>query len=69
MEFDETRQVKLKDKPMMTISEASEYFGIGKNKLYEMSDDPNCKFVLWVGSKRLLKKEKLHEYLMQAYSI
>ena len=46
MEFDETRQVKLKDKPMMTISEASEYFGIGVHKLYALSEDPDCKFVL-----------------------
>lgn len=69
MEIDETKQVKLKDKPLLTISEASEYTGIGKNKLYELSDVSTCSFTLWIGSKRLLKREKLLEYLLQAYSI
>ncbi len=69
MEMDETKQVKLKDKPLLTINEASEYFGLGIHKLYALSESPDCSFVLWVGSKRLLKKERLLEYLMQAYSI
>lgn len=58
MEMDETKQVKLKDKPLLTINEASEYFGLGIHKLYALSESPDCNFVLWVGSKRLLKKRK-----------
>ena len=31
--------------------------------------NPDCEFVLWVGNKRLFKRDKLLEYLMKAYSI
>lgn len=69
MEIDQTKQVLLKDKPLLTISEANALTGIGKHKLYEMSDNPHCEFVLWNGTKRLFKREKLVEYLVKAYSI
>lgn len=69
MEIDETKQIKLKDKPMMTLLEAAEFTGIGRHKLCELSDKPDCEFVLWVGNKRLFKRDKLLEYLMKAYSI
>lgn len=69
MEIDETKQVKLKDRPLMTLLETVEYTGIGRNKLYELSDRADCDFVLWVGNKRLFKRDKLLEYLMKAYSI
>ena len=69
MEINETKQVLLKDKPLLTVSEAAAFSGIRKHKLYEMSDDPNCEFVLWNGTKRMFKPEKFVEYLMKAYSI
>jgi excisionase family DNA binding protein len=68
-EIDQTKQVLLKDKPLLSVSEAAVLTGIGKHKLYEMSEDPNCVFVLWNGSKRMFKREKLVQYLMSAYSI
>jgi uncharacterized protein (UPF0147 family) len=67
--IDETRQVKLKDRPMMTLIEAAEYTSVGRHKLCEISSDPNCDFVLWVGNRRLFKRDKLIEYLTEAYSI
>lgn len=39
------------------------------HKLREISDDENCKFVLWNGKKRLIKRKKLEEYLDNCYSI
>ena len=68
-EIDQTKQVLLKDKPLLSVSEAAALTGIGKHKLYEMSEDPYCVFVLWNGTKRMFKREKLVEYLMSAYSI
>ena len=44
MDIDETKQVKLKDKPMMTLLEAAEFTGIGRHKLCELSDKPDCEF-------------------------
>ena len=62
-------QIPLWEKTNRTLEEASAYCGIGINKLREMSNDDNCSFVLWNGSKRLIKRKKLDEYLAKAYSI
>ena len=35
-------------KPYLTISEAIIYTGIGRDKLYEMTNKEDCPFVLWV---------------------
>ena len=56
-------------KNTLTIEEAAAYLGIGMNKLREMTSDENCKFVLWVGTKRLIKRRLFEEYLDKAYSI
>ena len=69
LQIDETKQVLLKDKPFLTLIEAAEYTGVGRNKLCQMSEDPECEFVLWNGSKRMFKKDKLVAYLNKAYSI
>ena len=53
----------------LTLEEASAYTGIGINRLRELADDPDCEFVLWVGNRRLLKREKLKEYLAEGYSV
>ena len=70
MEFiDPTKEVYLKDKPFLTLTEAAKYTGVGQHKLSELSDDPRCEFVWWVGKKRMFKGEKLVEYLSNAFSI
>ena len=51
------------------IYEAAAYTGIGTAKLREISDSESCDFVLWIGTKRLLKRKKLKEYLDNAFSI
>jgi excisionase family DNA binding protein len=56
-------------KTNLTLNEASSYFGIGVNKLRELTDDEECTFVLWVGSKRLIKRKELEKYLEKQYSI
>ena len=53
----------------LTLEEASAYTGIGINRLRELANDPDCEFVLWVGNRRLLKREKLKEYLAEVYSV
>ena len=56
-------------KSNLTLEEAAAYSGIGINKLREITNDQHCKMVLWVGSKRLLKRKLLDEFLEKAYSI
>ena len=60
-------EVPLWEKSNLTLEEAASYFGIGINKLREMSNDAGCQFVLWIGTKRLIKRKKLDEYTEKAY--
>ena len=62
-------QVPIWQKSNLTIEEAAEYSGIGRNKLRHLSDDEKCPFVLWVGSKRLIKRRELDESTGRMYSI
>jgi excisionase family DNA binding protein len=63
------KEVPIWEKANLTLEEASAYSGIGINKLRELSDEKNCTFVLWNGSKRLIKRRVLDDYLEKAYSI
>ena len=51
------------EKELLSVKEAAAYFGIGENKLREITDNPESQSVLWVGSKRLIKREKMKKYL------
>lgn len=55
--------VPIWEKYNLTLEEAAAYFGIGINKLREMTDDSTCMFVIFNGTKRLIKRRKLEEYL------
>lgn len=63
------REVPLWEKSNLTLEEASAYSSIGINKLRELSNDKNCPFVLWVGSKRLIKRKLFDSYIEKMYSI
>lgn len=62
-------EVPLWEKSNLTLEEAALYSGIGQAKLRELTNDEKCPFVLWNGSKRLLKRRRLDEYTDKAYSI
>lgn len=62
-------EVPIWEKANLTIEEAAAYFGIGMNKLREITEDENCKFVLYIGSKRLIKRQMFEKYLEHAYSL
>ena len=57
-------EVPIWEKYCLTLDEAAAYFGIGINKLREMTDEPNCQFVIFNGSKRLIKRRKLEKNLI-----
>ena len=62
-------EVPIADKALLTLEEAADYFNIGMNKLRELTGDDHCPFVLWNGSKRLIKREPFKEFLYKQYSI
>ncbi len=57
-------QDPLLPKENATVEKAAAYFGIGRNKLRELTGDENCKFVRYIGSKR----QTFEKYLGQADS-
>ena len=57
------------EKSNLTLEEAAAYSGIGINKLREITNEDKCKFVLWVGNKRLIKRRLFDCFVEQAYSI
>lgn len=63
------KEVPIWEKTHLTLEEASALTGIGMNKMREITNDEHCKFVLWVGSKRLIKRRLLDEYLESCDSI
>jgi excisionase family DNA binding protein len=73
-DYMEKRMVTMKEVPIweksnLTLEEAAAYSGIGINKLRKMTDDESCEFVLWIGTKRLIKRRKLDEYIERMYSV
>jgi len=56
-------------KPFLSIEEATAYTGIGRDTLREMTRFADCPFVLWVGKRRLIKREIFDEYIEKMYEI
>ena len=52
-------------KMTLTAREAAEYSNIGINKIDSMLRTPNCPFVLFVGTKKLVKRREFEEYISQ----
>lgn len=68
-EYREMKEIPIWEKSNLTLEEAAAYSGIGINKLRALSSREDCEFVLWVGTKRLIKRIKLDEYIEKSYSI
>ena len=66
---DKIALVPLWHRSALTLEEATAYTGIGRNKLIELSEDPNCDFVIWTGRKRLFKRKRLEDYVDKLYSV
>lgn len=56
-------EVPIWEKSNLTLEEAAAYSGIGINKLRELSNERGCNFVLFVGSKRLIKRRLFDAYI------
>ena len=63
------KEVPIWEKSNLTLEEAAAYSGIGINKLRDLTNGEHCKMVLWVGSKRLIKRKLLDKFLDDAYTL
>ena len=69
MHMDKKYMVPVWIKPLLTLEEASVLTGIGINKMRDITNEHDD-LVLYNGSKRLIKREKLINYLLSIdYSI
>ena len=56
-------------KMALTAREAAEYSNIGINKIDSMLRTPNCPFVLFVGTKKLVKRWEFEQYISRTMAI
>lgn len=50
------KEIPIWEKSNLTLEEAATYFNIGVNTLRRLAKNENCPYVLWVGSKCLIKR-------------
>lgn len=55
--------VPIWEKVLLTIDEAAALFSIGEKSLREKANEPDCEFVLYKGTHKLIKRKKLEEYI------
>lgn len=61
-------EIPFSERPLLSINEAAQYFGIGEKKLKDIiTETPD--FALRNGIKFLIKRKMLEEYLLKEYSI
>ncbi len=63
------KEVPIKDKLNLTVEEAAAYSNIGICKINEMTRDPKCPFVLYVGRKKLIKRIPFEKYINSALEL
>lgn len=58
------------EKYMLTVREASGYFGIGEHKLRDLLDsNVEKKLSVWNGHRQLIRRKKFEEYLEECDSL
>ena len=61
--------IPLNLKLTMTVKEAAEYSNIGINRIDRMLWNPNCPFVLYVGTKKLVKRKEFEQFISNKLTI
>lgn len=61
--MNDIERVPIHLKTNLTIHEAAAYTNIGINKIDKMLRSPNCPFVLYVGTKKLVKRKEFEQFL------
>lgn len=65
----EEYNVPIWEKINLTKQEAAIYSNIGINKIDEMLKDPKCSFVLYVGTKKLVKRKEFEQFISRSLEI
>ena len=62
-EIQQDMRLPIDRKMLLSIREAAEYSNIGINKIDEMLKQPNCPFVIFVGTQKLVKRKAFEAYI------
>ena len=60
---EENEKIPIHLKLTLTIKEAAEYSNIGINKIDTLLKHPNCPFVLYVGTRKLVKRKEFEDFI------
>lgn len=60
-----TERVPIYQKMALTIREAAEYSNIGINKIDSMLKQPGCPFVLYIGTRKLVKRREFEKFISE----
>ena len=60
---DDICKVPIHLKMTLSIREAAAYSGIGINKIDALLKQPGCDFVLYIGSKKLVKRLQFERFI------
>lgn len=60
---DKISTVPIHLKMTLTAREAAEYSNIGINKIDSLLKMPNCPFVLYIGTRKLVKRVEFEQYI------
>ncbi len=56
-------RIPVYQKMALTIREAAEYSNIGINKIDALLKQPRCPFVLYIGTRKLVKRKEFEKYI------
>ncbi len=64
-----SERIPIYQKMALTIREAAEYSNIGINKIDAMLKQPGCPFVLYIGTRKLVKRKEFEKYISEKTAI
>lgn len=67
--MDEKNTIPIQNKLNLTIEEAAKYSNIGICRLHDLARQPNCRFVLYVGKKKLIKRKEFEKFIEEAIEL
>ena len=65
MDSSKVERVPIYQKMALTIREAAEYSNIGINKIDAMLKQPGCPLVLYIGTRKLVKRKEFEKYISE----
>ena len=62
-------EVLIQEKLLLTIKEAALYSNSGINRIDAMLREEGCPFVLFVGSRKLVKRREFENYISERFVV